>query len=146
MGEEQLVVFRLGREEYGVSISQVREIILYRTATKLPNTADFMEGIISLRGKVIPVIELAKKFGLAIDGEKDKRAIIVEVAGQEIGVIVTEVTEVLRLSSDQIEAVPAMTAVNECIRGIGKDADRLLILLDLSKLLKADEIKAMGVA
>lgn len=141
-----MVVFRLGKEEYGVSISQVREIIQYRNATKLPNTADFMEGIINLRGKVIPVIELARRFGLTVDCEKDRRAIIVDVADQEVGVIVTEVTEVLRLSDEQIEAVPAMTSVNECIRGIGKDAHRLLILLDLSKLLRADEIEAIGVA
>ncbi|MGI6092767.1 MAG: purine-binding chemotaxis protein CheW [Veillonellaceae bacterium] len=67
MGEEQLVVFRLGNEEYGVSISQVREIIQYRTATRLPNTPDFMEGIISLRSKVIPALDLAKKFGLSMN-------------------------------------------------------------------------------
>ncbi|MDF2500502.1 MAG: cheW2 [Anaerosporomusa subterranea] len=146
MSEEQLVVFRLGNEEYGIAISQVREIIQYRNATKLPNTPEFMEGIISLRGKVIPVIELAKRFGLSADTGKDKRAIIIEVAGQDIGIIVTEVTEVLRLSGEQIEAVPAMTAVNECVRGIGKDANRLLILLDLGNLLRADEIRAIGAA
>ncbi|MDD4599889.1 Chemotaxis protein CheW [bioreactor metagenome] len=85
-------------DENGVSISQVREIIQYNNVTRLPNTPEFMEGIISLRGTVIPVIELARRFGLSVDGWNDRQAIIVEIVGQEIGVIVTEVTEVLLLS------------------------------------------------
>lgn len=146
MGEEQLVVFRLGNEEYGVSISQVREIIQYRTATRLPNTPDFMEGIISLRSKVIPALDLAKKFGLSMNVENDRHAIIVDIAGREVGVIVTEVTEVLLLSGEQIEDAPLLAGSNECIRGVGKTANRLLIILDLSQLLSVDELEAIVVA
>lgn len=146
MGEEQLVVFRLGSEEYGVPISQVREIIRYTAATRLPNTPSFMEGIISLRGKVIPAIDLVKRFDLNVNDGSERYAVIVEIAGYEVGVIVTEVTEVLVLPGEQIEDAPSLAGANACIRGVGKAADRLLILLDLSRMLGDHEIAALTVA
>lgn len=143
MAEQQMVLFLLGAEEYGIPISQVKEIIQYKGATRLPQTPDFMEGVINLRGKVIPVIELAKKFGLVTSEGSDRRAIIIETAGQEIGVIVDEVTEVVRLQDSAIEAAPTMTASNDYIRGIGKDGNRLLILLDVEKLFGSKEIEEL---
>ena len=143
MAEQQLVVFRLGAEEYGIPISQVKEIIQYKGATRLPQTPDFMEGVINLRGKVIPVIELAKKFGLADSSGADRRAVIIETDGQEIGVIVDEVTEVIRLQDSAIEPAPTMMASNDYIRGIGKDDNRLLILLEVEKLFGSKEMEEL---
>jgi purine-binding chemotaxis protein CheW len=143
MVEEQLVVFLLGKEEYAVSIAQVKEIIQYKGATKLPNTPAYMEGIINLRGKVIPVIELAMRFGVVASSTINRRVVIVETAGQEIGIVVDEVTEVIRLQEAAIEPVPTMSASNDYVRGIGKDNNRLLIVLDLSKLFGKGEIEAI---
>lgn len=143
MEEQQMVLFRLGEEEYGLPISQVKEIIQYKGATKLPQTPDFMEGVINLRGKVIPVIELAKKFGIAASGSSDRRAVIIETEGQEIGVIVDEVTEVIRLPDTAIEHAPTATSSNDYVRGIGKDDNRLLILLDVEKLFGSKEVEEL---
>ena len=140
MAEEQLVVFRLGQEEYAVSIAQVKEILHYKGATKMPHTPAYMEGIITLRGKVIPVVELAMRFGLVASSTVERRVVIVEAAGQEVGIVVDEVTEVIRLQESAIEPVPAMSVRNDYVRGIGKDNGRLLILLDLAKLFREDEI------
>ncbi len=143
MAEEQLVVFRLGKEGYAVSIAQVKEIIQYKGATKIPNTLGYMEGIINLRGKVIPVIELAARFGMVVKGETDRRVVILETAGQEVGIVVDEVTEVIRLQDSAIEPAPTLTASNDYIRGIGKDRDRLLILLNVEKLFSFKEMEVL---
>lgn len=143
MAEQQIVLFRLAAEEYGISISQVKEIIQYKGATRLPQTPNSMEGIINLRGKVIPVIELAKRFGLPPSDGSDKRAIIIETADQEIGLVVNEVTEVIRLQDSAIEPAPAMIASTDYILGIGQSGDRLLILLDVDKLFGSNEIEEL---
>jgi len=142
MAEEQLVLFSLGNEEYAISISQVKEIIQYKDATKLPNTPEYMEGIISLRGKIIPVIDLARRLNLAATKLNDKRALIIETAGQDIGIVVDEVTEVIRLQDSAIEPSPAATG-NGYIRGIGKEGNRLLILLDVDKLFGEEELQEL---
>ncbi len=146
MASEQLVVFQLGSEEYAVSISQVKEIIRYGGATKLPNTPEHMEGIINLRGKVIPVVDLAKRFGLARARQGDAQALIVEAAGREVGMVVDEVSEVLRLEDSAIEPAQTVTHAGEFLRGIGKVGDRLLIILDLDKLFSEEEHGAMRAA
>ena len=147
MDEEQVVVFRLGQEEYAVSIAEVKEIIQYKGATKLPGTPDFLEGIINLRGKVIPVVDMAKQFGLSAAQISDRRAIIVETRGMEIAVIVDEVTEVLRLQSDAIEPAPDMAMVGGAhVRGIGKTGERLLILLATDALFSSDEMTGIKAA
>jgi purine-binding chemotaxis protein CheW len=138
MASEQLVVFRLGAEEYAVSIAQVKEIIRYGGATKLPNTPGHLEGIINLRGKVIPVIDLAKRFGLIREKKADAQAVIVEAAGREIGVVVDIVTEVLRIEERAIEPAQTVRHGGEFLRGIGKLDGRLLIILDLDKLFSAE--------
>ncbi|MDR3589108.1 MAG: chemotaxis protein CheW [Negativicutes bacterium] len=140
MAEEQVVVFHLGKEEYGVPIRQVREIIQYQGATKLPGTPGYFEGIVNLRGKVIPVIDLAGRFAVA--GTKGQRqALIIENGAETFGVVVDAVSEVLRLADSAIEAVPAQTTGDRTyIRGIGKTGDRLLILLELGKLVDRDEL------
>jgi purine-binding chemotaxis protein CheW len=136
--EIQLVVFRLGAEEYGVPITQVQEIIRLVTPTRIPNVPDFLEGVINLRGNVLPVIDLKKRFGLGSSEYTDEaRIVVVEIAGHTVGVIVDFVSEVLRLPMSSIEPPPPIIAgiTAEYLRGVGKLDDRLLILLDLNKIL-----------
>lgn len=143
MASEQLVVFQLATEEYAIPISQVKEIIRYNEATKLPNTPNYMDGIINLRGKVISVIDLAGKFALLVEKSSKKQALIVEAAGQEVGLVVDAVTEVIRLEENAIEPANGIAHSNEYIRSIGKVDKRLLIILDLSKLFSQEEMMVL---
>lgn len=138
---QQLVTFRLGDEEYGVDILKVHEIDRMMDITEVPNAPPFIEGVINLRGKVIPVINLRKKFNLPERKADSRTKIVVVDIGTSAGMIVDSVSEVLRISSDIVEPPPLMTTgVNsEYIRGVGKLKDRLLILLDIEKLLGAEE-------
>lgn len=141
--ELQLVVFKLGDEEYGVEITQVQEIIRMMETTRVPKAPNFIKGVINLRGKVIPVIELKKRFGLEECNVDDQtRIIVVEVQDYTVGMIVDCVSEVLRLSSKAIEPTPPVFSnlSDEYIRGVGKMESRLLILLDLNKILSISEI------
>lgn len=144
MSEEQLVVFRLGKEEYALSISSVREIIQYQGATEIPNSLDYVEGIINLRGKLIPVIELAAKFGLEVKTTPDKRAVIVETVDQVFAVIVNEVTEVKQIEENKIEVVQGMSiGTDEYIRGIAKDGTRLIIILNADKIMCCTDFEVL---
>jgi purine-binding chemotaxis protein CheW len=155
MAEEmQLVVFMLRQGdvvcEYGVPITQVQEIITMTRPTQLPQAPDFVEGIINLRGKIIPIIDLKKRFQMGnSDITRDTRSVVVEVEGQTVGIIVDEVSEVLRLASSDIEPAPAIIGgiTAEYLTGVGKIDGRLLILLDMNKIL-TDQEKAdlIGVA
>lgn len=136
-GEIQLVVFKLGEEEYGVDILNVQEIIKMVDFTKLPNLPNFIEGVINLRGKIIPVIDLKKRFNLtAKEYTDDNRIVVIEVNGLTVGMVVDAVSEVLRISSNTIEATPAIISSidTEYLQGVGKLEDRLLILLDIEKI------------
>ena len=135
--ELQLVSFQLGNEEYGVDILKVQEINRMLAISKIPNAPDYVEGIINLRGKVIPIISLRKRFNLAgKENDKQTRIIVVDINGKTLGVVVDSVSEVLRLQSSTIEPAPAVVSNKneEYIKGVGKIADKLLILLDLDKL------------
>jgi purine-binding chemotaxis protein CheW len=141
--EKQLVVFDLGGEAYGVDISTVREIIRMQAITVVPGTPHAVEGIINIRGSVIPVVDLRKRFGLE-DKERGKETRIVVVTtnkGQEIGVIVDSVDEVLRIPSDTIEP-PSSTitgADSAYLLGIVKLPDRLIILVDAQRMLSRQD-------
>ena len=140
--EQQLVVFDLASEGYGVDISAVREIIRLQEITRVPGTPAFVEGVINLRGKVIPVIDLRKQFSLSIQSEtKDNRIVVVDIGAQDIGVIVDAVTEVLRIPTDSIEPPASVitTADSEYLLGIAKLKDRMIILLDLQQALSEAE-------
>ena len=144
--EEQLVVFDLASEAYGVDIGAVREIIRMQEITKVPRSPEFVEGIINLRGNVIPVIDLRKRFSL-IGAERDKenRILVVDIGGKDIGVIVDAVTEVLRIASDSVEPPSAVitTFDSTYLLGIAKLEDRLIILLDLQSVLSEDHQEAL---
>lgn len=147
MAEEiQLVVFKLKSgdtvSEYGIPITQVQEIITMVQPTRLPQVPDFVEGIINLRDKIIPIIDIKRRFGMpASEVTSETRSVVVEVAGQTVGIIVDEVSEVLRLPTDQIEAPPSVAGgvAAEYLTGVGKLDDRLLILLDMDKILTEHE-------
>lgn len=134
----QLVSFNIGEEEFGVDILKVKEINRMSQITKVPNAPAFVEGIINLRGKVIPIIDLRKKLGLTKkDSDNHTRIMIIELDDQTIGFIVDNVNEVLRISKSVTEEPPRMVSGidSQYITSIGKLEDRMLILLDLGKIL-----------
>ncbi len=139
----QLVSFNLEKEEYGINVLLVREIIRMLNITRVPNTPHYVEGVINLRGKVIPIINLRKKFDL-MDSEYDKRTriMVMEVVGELMGFIVDEVSEVIRISEKEIQPPPPAVSSGieqECMAGVINQADRLLVLLDLERMFSADE-------
>lgn len=137
-GEEQLVVFQLAGQTYGVDIAQVFEIIRMEVITRVPKAPSFVEGVIKLRGSIIPVIDLRKRFGMPpAESTANSRIIIVEMGGMTIGVVVDAVSEVLRISRADIEPPPPMVAAVDAayLRGIALWRERLIILLDLEKIL-----------
>jgi purine-binding chemotaxis protein CheW len=143
--EYQLVVFTLGEEEFGVDISQVREIVRLVQITYLPKAPAFIEGVVNLRGQVLAVIDLSKRLGISSrERGENTRIIVVEVGENTVGMLVDSVSEVLRLPSEFVEEVPSLveTEVPEhYIRGVGKLKDRLLVLLDLNRILTPDEVQ-----
>ena len=140
----ELVGFRLGEEEFGVSIQDVREIIRMQEVTRVPHAPEFVEGVINLRGQVVPIVDLRKRLGMPPkERDRDTRIVIVELDGELVGFIVDAVTEVLRVPKDQTEPPPEMVVGvdQEYITAVGKLEDRLLILLDLHKVLSKEEQK-----
>ena len=140
--EQQLVVFELANENYGVDISSVESIIKMQEITRIPHSPSFVEGITNLRGLVLPVIDLRKRFGLeAQEASRDSRIMVVAIGNVKVGMIVDAVSEVLRVPSESIEPPPSMTTTSKAnfITGIAKLNDILVILLDLSKILTTDE-------
>ncbi len=145
--EQQLVVFELANEHYGLDISAVEGIIKMQAITKMPQAPSFVEGVTNLRGTVVPVIDLRKRFMLPpMEHTKDTRIVVVYMEKTKIGMIVDGVSEVLRIPEEAIEPTPPMVStVNTAfIRGIAKLEGRLVTLLDLSKVLSADEQVSLG--
>jgi purine-binding chemotaxis protein CheW len=124
----QLVVFSLGEEEYALPITQVQEIIRYTEPRAVASESAWIRGVISLRGKIIPVCDLAARLGLANDTPASGKIVIVETGAVTAGVIVDEVEEVLTIEDSQLDDVPA--AGSESIEGIAKIDDRLIVLLN----------------
>jgi purine-binding chemotaxis protein CheW len=138
----QLVTFSIGEEEFGVDILKVQEIIRTMEITKVPKAPAFVEGVINLRGNVIPIIDLRRRFGLATrDHDKHTRIIVIEINNMIVGFIVDSVSEVLRIPANTVEPPPPVVSglESEYISGVGKLEDRLLILLDLNRLLSNEE-------
>lgn len=143
----QLVTFSIGEEEFGVDILKVQEIIRIMEITKVPRAQDFVEGVINLRGKVIPIIDLRRRFGFASkEHDKHTRIIVIEINNMIVGFVVDSVSEVLRIPAATVEPPPPVVAgvESEYISGVGKLEDRLLILLDLDKLLSSEDLEAFS--
>jgi purine-binding chemotaxis protein CheW len=147
VAEEQLVVFNLGEEAYAIDIAMVREIIQMQAITRVPGTPLSMEGVINLRGSVIPVVDLRKRFKFTkVDKSKDTRIVVVSCKGQEVGVIVDSVAEVLRIPVDSIDPSSSLFTEDhlEHLLGIVKLKDRLVILLDMDQVLSNHDIATLS--
>jgi purine-binding chemotaxis protein CheW len=143
----QLVTFRLGKEEYSVDILSVQEIIRHMDLTAVPKAPEFVDGVINLRGKVIPVLDLRKRFGLEVtEKTNETRIIVVDINDKTVGFKVDAVSEVLRLSADTVEPPPSIVTDKDSdyIKGVGKMDGRLIILLEVSKILTLAETDGLG--
>ena len=143
----KFLTFILAEETYGLQILKVREIIGLMDITAVPRTPDFVKGVINLRGKVIPVIDLRLKFDMAEAEQTEETCIIVvDVDGVEMSIVVDKVSEVLDIAGDEIEDAPSFgTSVNtDFILGIGKIGDSVKILLDIEKVIGGDNLTALA--
>jgi len=143
--ELQLVIFKIGEEEFGVGINQVREIVRLVPITPVPRAPSFIEGVVNLRGQILAVVDLAKRLSLKANPHSEKtRIVVVEVEEHTVGMIVDEVTEVLRLSGENIEETPELITTeiqHKYLEGVGKLGERLLILIDLAKVFSPEEVE-----
>jgi purine-binding chemotaxis protein CheW len=148
MSEKQYVVFKLGKEEYGIDIMNVKEIGPYEESVKVPNTPQFIEGIINYRNRVIPIINLKRRFKLEDKGlTNDTRIIIINLNDKQIGFVVDEASQTVTLDDKNIDPAPDIISSidKRYITGVGKlDNKRLLILIDLEKVLNDKEIDEIG--
>ena len=141
--ERQLVVFRMGNEHYGVDIGKVEGIVNMLPITAVPDAPNYVEGVTNLRGEVLPVLSLRKRFGLPdVETTRQTRIVVVETSGSKVGMIVDEVNEVLRVDEEAIEPPsPVVTTVDSAfITGIAKIDERLVILVNLGMLLSVGEM------
>jgi len=142
--EFQVVGFRIGNETFGVRIGSVREIVRVPEITAVPSAPETVEGVINLRGKIIPVMDLRKRFGQSdIQPNKKNRILVVELENKLVGLIVNAASEVLKIAPSEIEAPGNLFAEGESsyVTGVGKLKGRLIILLDIAKLLHRPEFK-----
>jgi purine-binding chemotaxis protein CheW len=155
--ENQIVVFTLGAEYFGVDISKVESIVKMQAITQMPQAPQFVEGITNLRGRLLPVMNLHRRFSLAArEADRGSRIIVVRAGcsaeagreGTEVGMIVDAVTEVLTLNPLAVEPVPAITTTLDSgfITGVAKVGERLVILLDLDRVLSDQEQQALAAA
>ncbi|WP_454727265.1 MULTISPECIES: chemotaxis protein CheW [Cupriavidus] len=144
---EEFLAFRLGGEEYGIDILKVQEIRGFENVTQIANAPDYLKGVINLRGLIVPIIDLRIKFRQAkIAYDQYTVVIIVELHQQTTGIVVDGVSDVLTLGAGQIRPAPQLSGETEYIRGIGSVEDRMLILVDIEKLLDTEELAALEAA
>jgi purine-binding chemotaxis protein CheW len=137
--ELHIVGFQVGRETYGVPIASLHEIVRVTEITSVPDSPDYIEGVVNLRGKIVSVIDLRKRFGAKqIANSKKNRILVVELNGRLTGLIVDAASDVLKISADEVEAAPAVFQEGglNCVTGLGKYRGRLIVLLDINKLLQ----------
>ena len=143
-----LVGFRVGKETFGVPIHLVHEIVRVPEVTAVPDTPDYVEGVINLRGKIVSIVDLRKRFGAEhVATDKKNRILVAEVDGKMVGLVVDAASEVLKLPPSEVEAPP--TAVFEegevnYVTGVGKLNGRLIILVDVKKILNKGELRHLG--
>lgn len=145
----QLVGFRLDNEDYAIAITKIQEIILMKPITRIPQVPDFIEGLINLRGSVIPIVNLRKRFGLAArEVDDETRTIVVNVHDKTVGCIVDAVTQVMRINRDQIQPPPlsVLAVSHQYISGLARLEDRLLIILDIDRLFDEQSLAVAAAA
>ena len=143
----QLVGFRIGKETFGVPIHLVHEIVRLPEITAVPDAPDYIEGVINLRGKIISIVDLRKRFGeCRIEPSRKNRILVAEVEGKMVGLIVDAASEVIRLAESKIEPPPEVLESSEVkyVTGVGKLGDRLVILIDLTKVLQKGELRRLS--
>ena len=144
--KDKYLSFRLGAEEYGIEIQHIIEIIVMQEITKVPDMPDFIIGVINLRGNVISVMDIRRRFGLDARDYDDRTCIIVvQINNISIGLIVDSVKEVLDIPGSQIDPAPNITKGSESrfIQGLGKVGDKVKIILDMNNILFADELNML---
>lgn len=140
--QQQFVGFKLDGTDYAISIMRIREIVLMPPITRLPQVPSYIEGLVNLRGTVIPVVNLRARFGLpSREFDEETRTIVVTIGDKTVGCVVDEVTKVLRIDADQLRPPPISlsSGARKHIAGLARQDDHMLILLDLDALLDADE-------
>ncbi|MDI6874876.1 MAG: chemotaxis protein CheW [Actinomycetota bacterium] len=146
-GLNKYLTFVLGDEEYGLDILKVKEIIGLMEITKVPRMPDFVRGVINLRGRIIPVVDLRRKFGMPEQEDtRETCIVVVDLDGTNMGVVVDRVSEVLDLVSEDIEETPEFGASvdTEFITGMGKSGNRVIMLLDIGKVLLGEELASLA--
>lgn len=146
--EVQAVGFYLGEDEYAIYINKVREIGHMQEIRKIPKSPQFVEGVISVRGEIIPILDLRKRFDLPFNdtAKSSCKILIVELEKNQVGLIVDNVSEVMRFYTDEIEKAPPMFSANigsQYIQGVAKVNDKLIILLDVERLLSFEEMSVL---
>ncbi len=144
--KQQFVTFLLAEEEYGIAIDRVQEIIELPRLTKLPNTPHFVLGLMNLRGAVVPVVDLRRKFQLDVgEASKFTVVIVVEVGGRLMGLVVDSVSDVVGLDNEALQGTPEFSSKlrTEFLQGVAEHGDRFLILLDIDRVLSRDELAAV---
>jgi purine-binding chemotaxis protein CheW len=142
--ELHIVGFKVGRETYGVPIKSLHEIVRVPEITAVPDAPDYLEGVINLRGKIVSVMDLRKRFGEKQSSlKRQNRILVVEHSGRLAGLIVDSASEVLKIPADAVEAPPAVFQEGglNCVTGLAKVAGRLVVLLDMSKLLAPESLQ-----
>ena len=143
---KEILAFTLGKEEYGIDILRVQELRGYETVTRIANSADFIKGVVNLRGIIVPIVDMRIKFKLGEPTyDQFTVVIILNILGRVVGMVVDSVSDVIALTTDQIRSAPEMgAAVNsDYLTGLGTIEDRMLILIDIDKLMSSPEMGLM---
>lgn len=142
-GAQEYLVFTLGQEEYGIDIQIVQELRSYEAVTNIANSPDYIKGVINLRGNIILIIDLRLRLGLPVRFyDQFTVVIVVNLGGQQLGIIVDGVSDVIAPQSDEIQAAPQLVSINEACRfkGVATIDDRMILLTDISRLVATNDI------
>ena len=145
----EMLVFRLGGEEYGVDILKVQEIRGYEKVTPIPRSPDYLKGVVNLRGAIVPIIDLRVKFGMANPAYDSFTVVIVlRIAGRIIGAVVDGVSDVVRFAPNDIRDAPSLGAMvdSSYLAGVATQSGRMILVVDIEKLLSAGELALLGEA
>lgn len=145
-GAREYLTFRLGQEEYGIDILKVQEIRGYEPPTRIANAPEFIKGVVNLRGTIVPIVDMRLKFNCAqVDYNSFTVVIILNLRNRVVGIVVDSVSDVMELASDNVRAAPDIESAidNGCILGLGSVGERMLILLDIERLMSSVD---MGLA